>query len=135
MSKLQGGCMCGDITYDCAEEPAVTAVCHCLDCQKQTGTAFSVIIGISSDSLVVEGTPNVYETMGQSGQPVERHFCGNCGSPLYSIVHSMPGTAFLKAGTLDDTSWVEPSVEFFCEDAQEWIEQDDNRSKFAAMPE
>ena len=127
--------MCGDVQYDSTEEPAVTGVCHCPDCQKQTGTAFSVIVGLSSDSLIVEGATTVYETMGQSGQPVERHFCGNCGSPLYSVVHSMPGTTFLKAGTLDDTSWLEPAVEFFCETSQAWLEQDDERTKFPLMPE
>jgi hypothetical protein len=135
MSKLQGGCACGDIRFDCADEPNVTAVCHCPDCQKLCGTAFSIVVGINSDSLVVEGEPNVFETIGQSGQAVERNFCGKCGSPLYSVVHSMPGTTFLKAGTLDDTSWLDPTIEFFCETAQPWLKKDDKRVKFPLMPE
>ena len=98
MSKLKGGCMCGDIQYDVEGDSSVTGICHCPDCKRQTGSAFSTIVGVGADQIVVEGTPRIYETKGLSGEGVLRHFCGNCGSPLYSVVNSMPGVAFIKTG-------------------------------------
>ena len=134
MSKLKGGCMCGDIQYDVDGDSSVTGICHCPDCKRQTGSAFSTIVGVGADQIVVEGTPRIYETKGLSGEGVLRHFCGNCGSPLYSVVNSMPGVAFIKAGTLDDTSWLVPTIEFFCDNADHWTTQDVQRQKFGLMP-
>ena len=134
MSKLKGGCMCGDIKYDVEGDSSMTGICHCPDCKRQTGSAFSTIVGVGVDQIVVEGTPRIYETKGLSGEGVLRHFCGNCGSPLYSVVNSMPGVAFIKAGTLDDTSWLVPTIEFFCDNADTWTTQDVQRQKFGLMP-
>ena len=134
MSKLKGGCMCGDVKYDVEGDSSMTGICHCPDCKRQTGSAFSTIVGVGVDQIVVEGTPRIYETKGLSGEGVLRHFCGNCGSPLYSVVNSMPGVAFIKAGTLDDTSWLVPTIEFFCDNADTWTTQDVQRQKFGLMP-
>ena len=46
MGKLDGSCLCGAVTYSCAADPVATAVCHCTECQKQTGTSFSVIVAV-----------------------------------------------------------------------------------------
>ena len=59
MAKLDGSCLCGKVTYSCATEPVATAVCHCTDCQKQTGTAFSVIVAVPRDALRRGGQPRV----------------------------------------------------------------------------
>lgn len=114
--------MCGQISYQSDADPAMTAVCHCPDCQKQTGTSFSIIVGIPLDQLELSGDPSVYTTRGESGAGVHRRFCSQCGSPVYSVADVMAGVAFIKAGTLDDTSWLKPTVEFFCDTAQPWVE-------------
>lgn len=124
MSKLKGRCMCGRISYDSAAEPLMTAVCHCPDCQRQTGTSFSIVVGLPADALEVAGEMSIYTTTGESGAVVHRHFCGQCGSPIYSLPDGMPGLIFLKAGTLDDTSWLEPGLEMFCDTAQSWFSLD-----------
>jgi hypothetical protein len=102
----------------------MTAVCHCENCQRQTGTAFSIIVGIPAASLSFEGEEHLGEYLdkGESGGAVQRRFCKNCGSPIVSLVESMPGVAFIKAGTLEDRSWLKPSTHFWCETAQPWVE-------------
>lgn len=120
MTKLAGGCMCGQIRYDSDAEPAMTAICHCPDCQRQTGTAFSIVIGLPLEAINVRGDLKIYTTTGESGAGVHRHFCAECGSPIYSLPDAMPGLIFLKAGTLDDTSWLAPNLEMFCDTAQPW---------------
>ena len=134
MAKLEGGCLCGSVRYSASGEPAMTAVCHCTHCQKQTGTSFSVIVGVPDDSLAVSGTLKVVEDTGESGQPVHRKFCPECGSPILSTVDVVPGISFIKAGTLDDPSWLEPSVEIWCRSAQPWVAHPETTRKFDTDP-
>ena len=59
-----------------------------------------------------------------TGQEVARRFCRDCGSPIVSLPEAMPEVAFIKAGTLDDTSWLEPQLHVWCESAQPWVALD-----------
>lgn len=124
MAKLDGRCLCGSVTYSCDAEPTVTAVCHCTECQRQTGTALSVLVGVPRDALRIEGDSlSSFTTVGtDSGQPVARKFCRECGSPIASVGEGK--VAYIKAGTLDDTSWLEPQAHVWCDSAQPWTPLD-----------
>ena len=115
-------------------EPVLTAICHCKDCQKQTGTSFSVIIGMPSLTLSVKGTLKTFVHTGDGDKPVHRNFCLDCGSPITSNTDARPGLSFIKAGTLDDASWLEPTVEIWCGSAQPWVSLVSDRQKFAKAP-
>jgi hypothetical protein len=65
---------------------------------------------------------------------VQRKFCGNCGSPIMSYVQAMPDLEFVKAGTLDDTGWLDPTVELWCDTAQPWIRSGQTRSQLPRNP-
>ncbi len=121
-TPITGRCLCGRVTYSVAAEPLVQAACHCTDCQRQTGTAFSVVVGVPRAALEIDGeTLSSFTTVGEDhGTDTERHFCSACGSPIVSFVAAMPELAFLKAGTLDDASWLEPAVEVWTRSAQPW---------------
>jgi hypothetical protein len=110
------------VTYSADAEPVAQAVCHCTDCQRQTGNPFSVIVGVPRAALEVEGaTLASFVTTGEDhGGDTERHFCSACGSPLFSVAAVAPELAFLKAGSLDDGSWLEPTVEVWTTSAQPW---------------
>jgi hypothetical protein len=120
--KISGHCLCGAVTYSSDAEPLVQAVCHCEDCQRQTGGPFTVVVGVPQDSLVVEGeTLASYKTVGEDhGGETERSFCSRCGAPLYSLNPTLPNIALIKVGSLDDASWVEPAVEVWRSSAQPW---------------
>ncbi len=126
MAKLDGSCLCGKVTYSCAAEPVATAVCHCTDCQKQTGTTFSIIVAVPREALQIEGDSlGSFTTVGtDTGQEVSRQFCRECGSPIVSLSDAMPAAAFIKAGTLKDTSWLEPQMHVWSESAQPWFPLD-----------
>ena len=119
---ITGRCLCGGVTYSADAEPVVQAVCHCTDCQRQTGSPFSVIVGVPRAALKVEAsTLASYATTGEDhGGETERSFCSACGSPVFSIAAVMPELAFIKAGSLDDASWLEPGVEVWTSSAQPW---------------
>ena len=134
MSDIVGGCLCGNIRYHCDEEPLMVGVCHCKNCQKQTSTSFSVLVAVPKGSLKIEGALSTYNDQGSSGQAVRRKFCGQCGSPIMSDVEAIPNMDFLKAGTLDDTSWLKPEVQFWCDSAQSWLKLDDDIAQMAQNP-
>jgi len=124
MSKIEGGCLCGQVRYRSDAEPVMEVVCHCHTCQKNTGSAFSLNVAVPEDSLVAEGDSlRTYEDhAGASGQPFYRKFCGNCGSHVYSHGPAYGPIAFIKAGTLDDPSWVSPTTHIWCAEKLPWSE-------------
>ena len=134
MRDLHGGCLCGQVRYSANVEPAFVAVCHCKHCQKQAGTAFSVVIAVPKSSVSVQGRLRTFHDVGDSGQPVLRNFCPECGSPITSDVAVMPDVVFIKAGTLDDTSWLDPKMHVYCESAQHWTPIPQGSQTFAKMP-
>lgn len=135
MAQIAGGCLCGAIRYTSPVAPVMVAVCHCTHCQKQSGGAFSVNVGIPKGSLqFASGKTAVFEDKGSSGLPVYRHFCSSCGSPIYSDVVATPQLDWLKAGTLDDTSWVKPVANIWCQSAQSWVPYAEGVPRFPQNP-
>jgi hypothetical protein len=118
----QGGCLCGAIRYFTHSEPLFAAVCHCRHCQRQTGSAFSVVAGFPDDAIEVRGVPRIFKDVGESGKTVARHFCGECGSPIISVLEALPGTIIVKAGTLDEFGVVSPTIEVFCDSAVSFVQ-------------
>lgn len=133
--KIEGGCLCGRVHYSTDAEPASVGLCHCKDCQKETGTAFNVVVAVPTPALSLQGTLKTFSARGGSGQEVHRRFCPECGTAILSEPDAMPGVAIIRAGTLDDTSWVEPAMEIYCDSAQPWVQLGGERQRFAKMPQ
>jgi hypothetical protein len=133
MGQLDGRCLCGKVTYHCDGEPMATLLCHCTDCQRQTGTAFSIVVGVEREALHVDGAVSSFTTVGEdTGEAVHREFCTACGSPIVSLPDATPDLAFIKAGTLNDRSWLEPEMEIWCRSAHPYVTFDDElRGQFA----
>jgi hypothetical protein len=124
------------VAYSVDAEPVWQGACYCANCQRQTATAFSVIVGVPSDALTVEGDSLAsFKTASEGYQSItERRFCSACGSPIFSTIESMPGLVFLKAGTIEDTSWIEPTVEIWTRSAQPWAPHFGNAIRFETIP-
>ena len=80
--KIEGGCLCGKVRYSADAEPTFVGVCHCKNCQKGTGTAFSVVVALPTPALTVQGTLQTFTGRGDSGKATYRRFCPECGSAL-----------------------------------------------------
>jgi hypothetical protein len=134
--RITGRCLCGSVTYSADADPVIQAVCHCTDCQRQTGSPFSVIVGVPRDALEVHGsTVASVATIGTDhGGETQRSFCSACGSPLFSYAAVAPELAFIKAGSLDDASWIEPQVEAWTSSAQPWSPHFDAAARLERGP-
>lgn len=135
MPKIEGGCLCGQVRYKSEAEPKMQVVCHCPDCQKQTGTAFSVNVLVPTESIVFEGSARrQYTCLGDTGKPVVRNFCSNCGSPLSTEMEGFGNLAAVKAATLDDDSWVKPEIQIWCDTAKPYAVLDNSAKRTARNP-
>ncbi|MEV4756025.1 GFA family protein [Micromonospora sp. NPDC049559] len=126
-----GRCLCGSVSYRFDVAPEVVVLCHCEHCQRNTGAAFSVNVMVKRDALEIKGTPKSYNTVGvENGNLRDRYFCGECGTPILTLLHERPDLMIVKAGTLDDPSGLKPSVEVWRRRAQDWIEPNPDRASF-----
>jgi len=132
----EGGCMCGAIRYEFPRDAVISAHhCHCKDCQRSTGSGKATILFVPADALTVKGEPKTYTVVGSEGSHVTRGFCGNCGSPVLSYVAEQPSLKFIKAGSLDDSRWVEITSSYWRASAEAWSPVDDLLPAFSGNPE
>lgn len=131
-----GGCVCGKIRYAIDRGGVLgQAHCHCRDCQRATGSAFATFCFVPETHFRSEqGQPKGFTVTGTSGGEVTRFFCADCGAQLYSEVAIMPGVRFVKAGSLDDASWMQPQSVFWCDTAQPWVAMPDGLAAHAKNP-
>jgi hypothetical protein len=137
MSIITGGCLCGSIRYQSNTEPQMIVACHCSTCQKNTGSAFSLNLAMPEDQVTIQGdTLGIYEERSSpDSKPFYRSFCTRCGSPISGRGEAYPGVVFLKAGTLDDPSWVKPNAHMWCDEKQPWFSIEEGVPQFAQAPE
>jgi len=125
---LTGGCLCGQVRYRITAEPVFVGVCHCTNCQKQSGAAYSVNVGVRRDALELQGTLKTFVDHGDSGRQVLRRFCPDCGSPVITDAEAAPDLHIVKAGTLDDSSSLRPQRQIFCASKHPWVPILDGRA-------
>src|SRR5437764_8623118 len=96
----EGGCACGAVRYRLASAPLFVHCCHCLNCQRQTGSAFVVNLLIEGDRLqVVAGEPQPVAVPRDDGSEQTIYRCPNCQVAVYSE-YGTPKVLFVRAGTL-----------------------------------
>ena len=118
---LTGGCLCGAIRYTISVPVSELRACHCRSCQKVTGGAGSVNAVISSAAFALtHGTPKRYTARADSGRTLNRYFCGDCGSPIYSQRVETPEMMTVRAGTLDDSSGMKITANIWTKSARAW---------------
>jgi hypothetical protein len=112
----------------------VVSICHCKDCQKQTGSAFVEVVAVPDSEITVTGATNAFTANGDSGRSLTRRFCSKCGSTVVMNVEAMPGMTLIMGGTLDDSSWLRPRMALFCDSAQPWVLGSLEMTRHARMP-
>lgn len=134
-APFTGGCLCGAVRYECSTEPMMTGNCHCKGCQKASGGGFVTAFAVPEDSLTITGKVKYFDTTGDRGNVSHRGFCPECGSRLFGSSSGMPGLTTVMAGSMDDPSGLQPSMNIFTGSAQPWVHMDPDLPKFPAMPE
>jgi len=119
---LDGGCACGAVRYRLGSEPMFVHCCHCLDCQRQTGSAFVLNALIETDRVaVLSGAPAPVAVPTDSGRPHEIFRCPTCHTALWSDYGRRGVLRFVRMGTLDDPSALQPDVHIYTRSKLPWV--------------
>lgn len=123
MSTLvQGGCLCGAIRYHLTQQPLERSLCHCRSCRRASGAPAVAWIVVPRDAFALDtGTPLTF----RSSPPVERTFCGRCGTPLTYRHDDAPHTLDLQTATLDAPDAYPPRCEIWLEHKLPWTVTND----------
>jgi hypothetical protein len=121
MRILLGGCGCGWIRYEIAEQPWVGFACHCTDCQQRSASAFSLGLAVSQSGFrVVQGEPQRWTKIGSSGKPSHQFSCPKCSGWTHTNPEVFTGGVVVRPTTLDDHHGFRPVAEIFTRSALPW---------------
>ena len=133
---LTGGCLCGKLRYEIAEAPRLVYTCHCVDCQRLTSSAFSMAINVPDAAFRLIGVePRALESVADSGRTKTRLVCPECGCWICGNPNPETGLRRVRAGTLDDTFWLRPTVHFFVRSKQPWVAIPEGDQIFETQPD
>jgi hypothetical protein len=128
----EGGCACGALRYRLASEPMFVHCCHCLNCQRQTGSAFVVNLLIETDGVeVLAGTAQPVDAPRDDGSVQTIFRCPACQVAVFSQ-YGRPEVRFVRAGTLDEPTGVRPDVHIFTRSKVGWVTLPDDTPAFEA---
>ena len=129
----EGGCACGQIRYRLTSEPLFVHCCHCLNCQRQTGSAFVINLLIEADRLeVLAGEPQPVDVPRDDGSSQTIWRCPSCQVAVFSR-YTRPHVRFVRGGTLDDPSSVAPDVHIYTRSKVPWVTLPDGVPAFDAF--
>lgn len=119
---IDGKCLCGQITYRAEIDPELCAVCHCMDCQNHSASAFGVVVHISGAFELLTGGLKTYVKTADSGTRRALTFCRDCGTRIYARTVG-EGSPFwgLRVGTITQRDRLRPRKQVWCASALPWI--------------
>jgi hypothetical protein len=119
--RLEGGCACTAVRYRLQASPMIVHCCHCLNCQRQTGSAFVINVVLEDAHLkLLRGEPVPVEVPRDDGRMQRILRCPTCQVALWSY-YTRPRMAFVRAGTLDVPSSVTPDVHIYTRSKVPWV--------------
>jgi hypothetical protein len=126
----EGGCSCGAVRYRLASDPLFTHCCHCLNCQRQTGSAFVINLLMEADRVeLLAGVPQPVDVPRDDGSMQRIFRCPTCQVAVFSQ-YGRPELRFVRGGTLDQPSSVVPDVHIFTRSKLPWITLPDSVPAF-----
>ena len=122
--NVDGICLCGQIKFEADIDPKTTTICHCTDCQINSGTAFGYVVGAVDNSFkVLRGELSFYIKIADSGAKRELAFCGKCGTRIYARpVKKQSGFFGLRVGTIRQRRSLQPKRQFWKRSCLDWVE-------------
>ena len=118
---VEGGCQCGAVRYRLKASPLTVYNCHCKDCQRFSGAAWSMSMMVRDEDFeVLSGEIVRYDRKASSGNVITMSFCARCHGWIWSIP-TLPGIMVPRAGTLDSMDWAEPVGNIWIDSKAAWV--------------
>jgi hypothetical protein len=129
-----GGCSCGAVTYEITGDPMMVLQCHCLNCQKSSGTGHVPFAGFPEPQVKVKGKTKSWSYKADSGATATGNFCPECGSNVFSTTTSFPGIYGIRLGSMDDSTAFQPQMEVYMKRLRPWDQTLEGVPSFDMMP-
>ena len=113
--------MCGKLLATCEGEPFRISVCHCLDCQKRSGSSFAAQARFPADRVTTSGDALVYVRTADSGETSEHYFCPICGGEVWYIARPFRDMMAIPVGRFADPSFPPPEYSVYEERKHGWV--------------
>jgi len=131
--SLEGGCACGEMRYQLQASPMFVHCCHCLNCQKHTGSAFVINLLIEASHVErLRGTPEPVEMPPNGGTPNQIFRCPTCRVAVWSVYGGRSAILFVRGGTLDRPAAVAPDVHIYTRSKLPWVRLPESVPAFEA---
>jgi hypothetical protein len=121
MPNRFAACVCGQLIASCSGDPVQVSLCHCLACQRRTGSTYGIAAFFRRESVVVAGDAEAYTRSSDSGYSVTFYFCPNCGSTVYWNPDRKPDMVAVAVGTFADPAFPAPSQAVYAEHRHGWV--------------
>ena len=115
-------CRCGQLRASVTGNPVRVSVCHCLDCQRRSGSTFASQARFPAETVTITGNAIAYAYTGNGGNVTRFHFCPTCGGALYYIHDFAPETVAIALGMFDDPRAFAPTFSMFESRKHNWLE-------------
>jgi hypothetical protein len=120
--RIDGGCRCGNITYEADIDPEQVGICHCTDCQTLSGSAFSTSVPAAREAFALRtGQPKVYVKTADSGTKRAQAFCVACGTRIYAAAVTDPQMFNIRLATIRQRAELRPRRQIWCRSALPWV--------------
>lgn len=106
-------CSCGQLSVTCEGEPVRISMCHCLECQKRSGSTFAAQARWPREKVTVKGNATQYVRIGDSGNKATFHFCPTCGSTVYYWISDVPDVIAIAIGAFADPTFPSPKFSVY----------------------
>ena len=106
-------CSCGQLSVTCEGEPVRISMCHCLECQKRSGSTFAAQARWPREKVTIKGNATQYVRVGDSGNKATFHFCPTCGSTVYYGINDVPDVIAIAIGAFADPTFPSPKFSVY----------------------
>ena len=114
-------CSCGLLSARVIGDPVRVSICHCLTCQRRTGSAFAQQARFLREHVAVTGTSTEYVRMGDEGGQATFHFCPQCGSTVYYEAMGLEAYLTIPVGAFADPDFPPPTVSVYEDRMHGWV--------------
>ncbi len=114
-------CSCESLRAVCTGEPAKVSLCHCLECQKRTGSTYGIAAFFRRENVLIEGPHKSYARPSDSGFAVTFHFCPECGSTVFWEPQRRPEFVAIGVGSFADPAFPAPTQAVYAETRHAWV--------------
>jgi hypothetical protein len=122
MATRDARCSCGRLHLTAEGDPVRISMCHCLACQRRTGSAFGMQARFTSDHVRVEGRSSEFvRTSDDGSKDITFHFCPECGATVFYICSDAPEVVAVPIGAFADPSFPPPTVSVFGSRRHPWV--------------